>query len=242
MVRKGNMRKSSILQQSAIKKFNSPFLKPLSTASPVIEKVQPDLHVAATGSDNGVRKRSISDIMNLVNLPPPAQDAAKKVRVEHSASATLSPSFGSPVAESCHESPSTPPAKSTGAQLPLSEGSGATNNARYYSVVWCKKSMKKHKKWEGDAVLIIKGRSATLRSLEGKELASAFGYKVKEVDAIEEGSIFSIGGKECEIQASISTEEYLSGRCFSDGFIPAATQEDSNLSSSAPRLSKNEQY
>ncbi|KAH8039272.1 hypothetical protein HPB51_005518 [Rhipicephalus microplus] len=48
------------------------------------------------------------------------------------------------------------------------------------------------------AVLIIKGRSATLRSLEGKELSSAFGYKVKEVDAIEEGSIFSIGGKECE--------------------------------------------
>ncbi|KAL1440382.1 hypothetical protein MTO96_009426 [Rhipicephalus appendiculatus] len=90
--------------------------------------------------------------------------------------------------------------------------------------------MKKHKKWEGDAVLIIKGRSATLRSLEGKELSSAFGYKVKEVDAIEEGSIFSIGGKECEIQASISTEEYLSGRCFSDGFVPAATQEDSKQS------------
>ncbi|XP_037513099.1 DNA repair and recombination protein RAD54B [Rhipicephalus sanguineus] len=232
------MRKSSILQQSANKKFNSPFLKPLSTASPVIEKVQTDRHIAATGSDNGVRKRSISDIMNLVNQPPPAQDATKKVRVEHSASATLSPSFGSPHAESCHESPPTPPApaKSTGTQLPLSEGSGATNNARYYSVVWCKKSTKKHKKWEGDAVLIIKGRSATLRSLEGKELASAFGYKVKEVDAIEEGSIFGIGGKECEIQASISTEEYLSGCCFSDGFVPAATQEDSNLSSSAPRL------
>ncbi|KAL1440383.1 hypothetical protein MTO96_009427 [Rhipicephalus appendiculatus] len=115
------MRKSSILQQSANKKFNSPFLKPRSTGSPVIEKVQPDIHIAATGSDNVVRKRSISDIMNLVNQPPPAQDAAKKVCVEHSPSVTLSPSFGTPHAESCHKSPSTPPTlpKSTGTQLPL---------------------------------------------------------------------------------------------------------------------------
>nr|XP_037284031.1 DNA repair and recombination protein RAD54B-like [Rhipicephalus microplus] len=232
------MRKSSILQQSANKKFNSPFLKPRSTASPAIEKVQQDIHIAATGSDNVVRKRSISDIMNLVNQPQPPQDAVKKVCIEHSRSVIPSPSFGSPHDESCHKSPSAPPTppKSIGTQLPLSDASGASTNARYYSVVWCKKSMKKHKKWEGDAVLIIKGRSATLRSLEGKELSSAFGYKVKEVDAIEEGSIFSIGGKECEIQASISTEDYLSGRCFSDGFVPAATQEDSKQSSSAPTL------
>lgn len=238
------MRKSSILQQSANKKFNSPFLKPRSTASPAIEKVQQDIDIAATGSDNVVRKRSISDIMNLVNQPRPPQDAVKKVCIEHSRSVIPSPSFGSPHTESSHKSPSAPPTppKSIGTQLPLSDASGASTNARYYSVVWCKKSMKKHKKWEGDAVLIIKGRSATLRSLEGKELSSAFGYKVKEVDAIEEGSIFSIGGKECEIQASISTEDYLSGRCFSDGFVPAATQEDSKQSSSAPTLSKTQQY
>lgn len=36
-------------------------------------------------------------------------------------------------------------------------------SCRYYSVVWCKLSRKKHKNWEGDAVLIVKGRSVTLK-------------------------------------------------------------------------------
>ncbi|XP_075540713.1 DNA repair and recombination protein RAD54B-like isoform X2 [Dermacentor variabilis] len=227
------MRKSSILQQSSNKKFNSPFLKPASTASVAREKEQPQLCSTATGSDKGAQKRSIGDIVNLVNQCPAAQGTVKKVRVELNAQTRPSPD-----ADSCNESlPTLPtPVQNTRTQLPLSNASGATNNARYYSVVWCKKSMKKHKKWEGDAVLIIKGRSATLRSMEGKELSSAFGYKVKEVDAIEEGSIFSIGGKECEIQASISPEEYLSGRCFSDGFVPVATQEDSIQPRSAPTL------
>uniref|UniRef100_A0A9L0TF87 RAD54 homolog B n=1 Tax=Equus caballus TaxID=9796 RepID=A0A9L0TF87_HORSE len=41
---------------------------------------------------------------------------------------------------------------------------------KYFSVVWCKASKKKHKKWEGDAVLIVKGKSFTLKNLEGKDI------------------------------------------------------------------------
>ncbi|XP_033615990.1 DNA repair and recombination protein RAD54B isoform X3 [Fukomys damarensis] len=41
---------------------------------------------------------------------------------------------------------------------------------KYFSVVWCKASKKKHKKWEGDAVLIVKGRSFILKDLEGKDI------------------------------------------------------------------------
>ena len=41
---------------------------------------------------------------------------------------------------------------------------------KYFSVVWCKASKKKHKKWEGDAVLIVKGKSFTLKDLEGKDI------------------------------------------------------------------------
>lgn len=41
---------------------------------------------------------------------------------------------------------------------------------KYFSVVWCKASKKKHKKWEGDAILIVKGRSFTLKDLEGKDI------------------------------------------------------------------------
>lgn len=41
---------------------------------------------------------------------------------------------------------------------------------KYFSVVWCKASKKKHKKWEGDAVLIVKGKSFTLKNLKGKDI------------------------------------------------------------------------
>lgn len=41
---------------------------------------------------------------------------------------------------------------------------------KYFSVLWCKASKKKHKKWEGDAVLIVKGKSFTLKDLEGKDI------------------------------------------------------------------------
>jgi hypothetical protein len=41
---------------------------------------------------------------------------------------------------------------------------------KYFSVVWCKASKKKHKKWEGDAILVVKGMSFTLKDLEGKDI------------------------------------------------------------------------
>ncbi|XP_028624664.1 DNA repair and recombination protein RAD54B [Grammomys surdaster] len=46
----------------------------------------------------------------------------------------------------------------------------ASSLHKYFSVVWCKASKKKHKKWEGDAILIVKGRSFTLKDLEGKDI------------------------------------------------------------------------
>lgn len=41
---------------------------------------------------------------------------------------------------------------------------------KYFSVVWCKASKKKHKKWEGDAVLIARGKLVTLKDMEGKDI------------------------------------------------------------------------
>lgn len=41
---------------------------------------------------------------------------------------------------------------------------------KYFSVMWCKASKKKHKKWEGDAILITKGKSVILKDMEGKDI------------------------------------------------------------------------
>lgn len=53
----------------------------------------------------------------------------------------------------------------------ISSDSGSSQDGvRYLSVVWCKASKKKHKRWEGDAVLITRGRTATLKDMEGKDI------------------------------------------------------------------------
>ncbi|XP_040849323.1 DNA repair and recombination protein RAD54B [Ochotona curzoniae] len=88
---------------------------------------------------------------------------------------------------------------------------------KYFSVVWCKASKKKHKKWEGDAVLIVKGRSFTLKDLEGKDIGKGIGYKFKEFENIEEGQTLMLGGKEVEVMGVISPDDFNSGRCFQLG-------------------------
>uniref|UniRef100_A0A6A7FTU6 DNA repair and recombination protein RAD54-like n=1 Tax=Hirondellea gigas TaxID=1518452 RepID=A0A6A7FTU6_9CRUS len=85
---------------------------------------------------------------------------------------------------------------------------------RYFSVVWCKRSTRKHKKWEGDAVLIVKSRTVTLKDLEGKIIGQSSGYKLADLASLEDGNTLPVGGKEIEIQGSISSADYSSGRCF----------------------------
>uniref|UniRef100_A0A8C7A3Z9 RAD54 homolog B n=1 Tax=Neovison vison TaxID=452646 RepID=A0A8C7A3Z9_NEOVI len=88
---------------------------------------------------------------------------------------------------------------------------------KYFSVLWCKASKKKHKKWEGDAVLIVKGKSFTLKDLEGKDIGRGVVYKFKELEKIEEGHRLMIGGKEVEVMGIISPDDFSSGRCFQRG-------------------------
>uniref|UniRef100_A0A8C8RUC6 RAD54 homolog B n=1 Tax=Pelusios castaneus TaxID=367368 RepID=A0A8C8RUC6_9SAUR len=86
--------------------------------------------------------------------------------------------------------------------------------SKYFNVVWCKASKKKHKKWEGDAVLIAKGTSVILKDMEGKDIGRGAGYKSKDLESLDEGQTLMIGGKEIEVMGIISAEDYSSGKCF----------------------------
>ncbi|XP_046320749.1 DNA repair and recombination protein RAD54B isoform X2 [Marmota monax] len=88
---------------------------------------------------------------------------------------------------------------------------------KYFNVVWCKPSKKKHKKWEGDAILIVKGRSFTLKDLDGKDIGKGIGHKFKELETVEEGQTLMIAGKELEIVGIIPPDDFNSGRCFQRG-------------------------
>lgn len=41
--------------------------------------------------------------------------------------------------------------------------------------MWCKASKKKHKRWEGDAVLVARGRTVLLKDMEGKDIGRGEG-------------------------------------------------------------------
>uniref|UniRef100_A0A8D2Q142 RAD54 homolog B n=1 Tax=Varanus komodoensis TaxID=61221 RepID=A0A8D2Q142_VARKO len=94
---------------------------------------------------------------------------------------------------------------------------------KYFSVVWCKASKKKHKKWEGDAVLIVNEKLLTLKDMEGKDIGRGTGYKAKDLENLDEGQTLIIGGKEIEVMRVIPEEDFRSGRCFQCGM---ATAED----------------
>lgn len=104
-------------------------------------------------------------------------------------------------------------------EVTVSKGQEAEPDSlvKYFSVVWCKASKKKHKKWEGDAVLIVKGKSFILKDLEGKDIGKGTGYKFKELEKIEEGQTMMIGGKEIEVMGIISPDDFSSGKCFQLG-------------------------
>uniref|UniRef100_A0AAY4DKP1 RAD54 homolog B n=1 Tax=Denticeps clupeoides TaxID=299321 RepID=A0AAY4DKP1_9TELE len=92
---------------------------------------------------------------------------------------------------------------------------------RYFSVVWCKASSRKHKRWEGDAVLVAKGRSVVLKDMEGKDIGRGSGYKASELESLCEGQTLMVSGKQIEVMGVVATEDYARGRCFTDvGMVP----------------------
>ncbi|XP_077986095.1 DNA repair and recombination protein RAD54B-like [Glandiceps talaboti] len=105
---------------------------------------------------------------------------------------------------------------------------------KYYNVMWAKLTKKKHKKWEGDAILMTKGRSTKLVDMEGKEIGHSSGYKLSDLQNLQEGQSLVIGGKEIEVMNAISEEDWNTGQCFTT----LSTQSDTAQPVHKPSCSK----
>lgn len=68
-------------------------------------------------------------------------------------------------------------------------------------------TVKKHKTWDGDGILTVRGAYAYLQDISGKDMGC-----VMYGSPPEPGSMLSIGGKDVEIDSEITKEEYLSNR------------------------------
>ena len=91
----------------------------------------------------------------------------------------------------------------------LSEAADSSNSSfRYFSCVWAKKSGRKHKKWEGDALMKVGQRSVILLESTGKEIGRGSGYKIQELADLDDGGRLTVGGKEVEICESISASTW----------------------------------
>ncbi|CAD5117926.1 DgyrCDS6671 [Dimorphilus gyrociliatus] len=104
-------------------------------------------------------------------------------------------------------------------------------NSKYFNVVWCKFSKKKHKQWEGDAVLIIEGRSVNLLDMDGKSIGKSSGYKASDLNSLKEGETLGVGGKQIEVMGTIKAEDFESGKCF--GSAPQTVLAVSKTSTSS---------
>lgn len=123
-------------------------------------------------------------------------------------------------------------------------------NSRYFNAVWCKQSARKHKKWEGDALLIVKAaeRLAILldKDNNGKEICRGSSLPISKLSSIENGSVISFGGKEIEIMDEISAQQYQTSisSCRKRSFDAKKADEESKLKelAEASGLEKQRQF
>ncbi|KAF9467257.1 SNF2 family N-terminal domain-containing protein [Collybia nuda] len=95
-------------------------------------------------------------------------------------------------------------------QALLDEGASSSYfSEEYWMVLWRAPQYKKHKTWDGDAVLVANPTRATLFDSDGKSLG--FG---KADWPLCEGKELVVGGKEIELERPITKADYISGRCF----------------------------
>ncbi|KAG6378110.1 P-loop containing nucleoside triphosphate hydrolase protein [Boletus reticuloceps] len=145
------------------------------------------------------------------------------------------PSFQSPVVGEKRKQPDDPASRkrlaleSPGGRSAVGRASGHFKE-EYWMIQWRMPQYKKHKTWDGDAVLVLNGTKGTMYDLEGKFV----GAGSLNAPGVEEGGQYLFGGKEIGIDHPISRADYLSGKCFGRG----SKVTSSSAAPSAPTIQK----
>ncbi|KAL8277804.1 hypothetical protein RQP46_009787 [Phenoliferia psychrophenolica] len=108
--------------------------------------------------------------------------------------------------------------------VPKAKVVDAPIETRYYSCQWRKHSTKKRPTWDGDGVLIIAGRRATLKDKDsGRDIAHA----PSSGDKFTMGDEVTVGGKVAFIEGTIEEQDFLDGKCFLKQALPPAPVKSS---------------
>ncbi|KAK2747791.1 helicase [Myotisia sp. PD_48] len=95
------------------------------------------------------------------------------------------------------------------------EQDDAISGVKYYNALWRKPTAKKNKTWDGDGILLLRGGYAYLQNICGKDMGRTMVNK-----DLEPGSALSIGGKQVEVESTMSLEEYKTLRPNADWASP----------------------
>ncbi|KAN0090963.1 P-loop containing nucleoside triphosphate hydrolase protein [Tylopilus felleus] len=128
------------------------------------------------------------------------------------------PSFQSPVVGQKRKQPEDQasrkrPALNSPSGRSAAEHASGSSKEGYWMIQWRMPQYKKHKTWDGDAVLVLNGAKGTLYDLEGKFI----GTGSLNAPGVEEGGEYVFGGREVGVDHPISKADYLSGKCFGRG-------------------------
>ena len=109
---------------------------------------------------------------------------------------------------------------------------------QYFSILWRKPTQKKNKTWDGDGVLTLQDGVTTLYDDSGKQVGKTGWSKL-----MEDGVSLSIGGKEVEIESSISKAVFDSRRPshvndMGENSAPALTKRSDAAATTGEKMSK----
>lgn len=93
----------------------------------------------------------------------------------------------------------------------------SSGNGPFYLCTWRKPQQKKHKTWDGDAILVVRDggeRCSLICSETGKELVTSARFAF---DRLSSGDELALGGKEIEIDREIDQPEYRKLIAFTRG-------------------------
>ena len=105
-------------------------------------------------------------------------------------------------------------------------GSNGGGIEGFYTVLWRKFTTKKNKTWDGDGVLSVRAGVAVLQDIDGRDMG-----KVGCQRPLLPGSTISVGGKDVEVDSVISKADFLAGKPFLGGVVPAKAKPVFNTQS-----------
>lgn len=83
---------------------------------------------------------------------------------------------------------------------------------QYFSVLYTKRSKKKHKSWLDGYVILSNDRRVQLQNEDGKSISTE--RFTKALGGLKEGNTLEIASWELEVQSQVAEEDYISGRLF----------------------------